>query len=168
MKILHATCGSLAGNSYELGSSTVIGRDGEADIQLLEDGVSRRHACVIENEDGGYSILDLGSSNGTKVNGELVTALRLKSRAKIEIGDTTFLFGEVDPEQVDTDNMDMRLTTGPALDTTVMGDAPDALVEFRAAHAAAQAAKTCCDSPLAVQARTQGWAHCPACGQPTT
>ena len=60
MKILHATSGPIAGNSYELGPSTVIGRDGEVDIQVLDDGVSRRHACVVENEDGSFSVIDLG------------------------------------------------------------------------------------------------------------
>ena len=79
MKILHAKSGPLAGNSYKLGASTVLGRDGESDIQFIDAGVSRRHACVVENENGSFSIFDLGSRNGTPECGE---AVRTRSHAQ--------------------------------------------------------------------------------------
>jgi len=166
MKILHAKNGPLVGNSYKLGASTVIGRDAESDIQLLDEGVSRRHACVVENEDGSFSIIDLGSSNGTQVRGERVKSAKLAQRDQIQIGDTIFLFGEVEPDQVDTDHPDMRLTSGPAIDATVMQDVDDVVAKLRADVAAAKsaAATPCCTSPLALRAAEEGWPHCPACG----
>ncbi len=168
MKILHAKNGPLAGNSYKLGASTVIGRDGESDIQLIDDGVSRRHACVVENENGSFSIIDLGSRNGTQVCGEAVRTRSLAQRDEITIGGTTFLFGEVDDAQVDTDHPDMRLTSGPALESTVMHEVSDVVADLRARAAAGEAASPspCCDSPLASRAQTEGWAHCPSCGSP--
>jgi len=168
MKILHAKTGPLAGNSYRLGASTVIGRDAEADIQLIDEGVSRRHACVVENEDGSFSIVDLGSSNGTQIGGESVTTAQLSPRDEIAIGATTFLYGDVEPDQVDTDHPDMKLTSGPATDSTVMEDVTGVVAKLRADAAAGTLSAPCCDSPLASRAKSEGWAHCPACGQPVS
>lgn len=53
---------------------TVIGRDPAAELFLDTDRISRRHA-VIEAVGGGHQLADLGSTNGTLVNGELVEGL---------------------------------------------------------------------------------------------
>ena len=53
------------------GSRVVIGRSREADIVLQDPNVSRRHA-ELRREDGGWQIVDLGSTNGIKVNGRRV------------------------------------------------------------------------------------------------
>jgi pSer/pThr/pTyr-binding forkhead associated (FHA) protein len=50
----------------------VVGRDEDADIRVDEALVSRAHARV-EPREGGYAVLDLGSTNYTRVNGEVVT-----------------------------------------------------------------------------------------------
>lgn len=56
----------------------VVGRDGEeADIRVDEPLVSRAHARL-EPQDGGYVVKDLGSTNYTRVNGEVVTERRLQ------------------------------------------------------------------------------------------
>ena len=51
--------------------AVVIGRDGHADLDLNDGSTSRRHACI-EIDASGLRISDLGSRNGTRVNGELV------------------------------------------------------------------------------------------------
>lgn len=51
--------------------ATVIGREG--DISLMDSRISRRHA-QITNNDGALTLEDLGSSNGTSVNGRSITA----------------------------------------------------------------------------------------------
>jgi hypothetical protein len=69
---------------------------------------------------------------------------------------------------------DIKLTSGPAIEETVAGGERELMAELRRrlaeadaaeASAAAAAARACCDSPLATQARDQGWPFCPACGQ---
>src|SRR5713226_4518493 len=63
----------------------VIGRSGELDMVLVEDMVSRKHAKINTNA-GKITIEDLGSTNGTFVNGEKVKHARLKEGDRILIG----------------------------------------------------------------------------------
>ena len=63
----------------------VIGRSTELDMVLVEDMVSRKHARI-SVEGGRITIEDLGSTNGTFVNGEKVKQARLKEGDRILIG----------------------------------------------------------------------------------
>lgn len=63
----------------------IIGRSSELDIVLVEDMVSRKHA-KITIQGGKISIEDLGSTNGTFVNGEKVKQSRLKEGDRILVG----------------------------------------------------------------------------------
>ncbi len=63
----------------------IIGRSSELDIVLVEDMVSRKHA-KISLSGGKISIEDLGSTNGTFVNGEKVKTSRLKEGDRILVG----------------------------------------------------------------------------------
>ncbi len=63
----------------------VIGRSSELDMVLVEDMVSRKHA-KITSPGGKITIEDLGSTNGTFVNGEKVKQTRLKEGDRILIG----------------------------------------------------------------------------------
>ncbi len=63
----------------------VIGRGGELDIVLVEDMVSRKHA-KITTQQGRVIIQDMGSTNGTFVNGEKITKFRLKEGDRVLIG----------------------------------------------------------------------------------
>lgn len=73
------------------GGSTLIGRDEGMDFQLHDPSVSRRHA-LIERSGGAYIIRDLGSSNGTFVNGMRVHETELLPNDRVRIGDTLFRF----------------------------------------------------------------------------
>ena len=64
----------------------VIGRSSELDMVLVEDMVSRKHARISVNGAGNISIEDLGSTNGTFVNGEKVKQALLKEGDRILIG----------------------------------------------------------------------------------
>ncbi|ATB27408.1 DUF4388 domain-containing protein [Melittangium boletus] len=64
----------------------VIGRSSELDMVLVEDMVSRKHARIMVNGTGQISIEDLGSTNGTFVNGEKVKQSTLKEGDRILIG----------------------------------------------------------------------------------
>ncbi|MDC0714470.1 DUF4388 domain-containing protein [Stigmatella sp. ncwal1] len=63
----------------------VIGRSSELDMVLVEDMVSRKHAKIMIAS-GAITIEDLGSTNGTFVNGEKVKQARLKEGDRILIG----------------------------------------------------------------------------------
>ena len=72
-------------------SVTVIGRAADADLRLNDPGVSRHHA-EIRLEGGDLVVVDLGSTNGVRVNDGPVTRRRLTSGDRIELGSTTLVF----------------------------------------------------------------------------
>jgi len=67
--------------------TTVIGRGAEVDVQLTDTGVSRRHAEVTVGA-AGIRITDLGSTNGTYVNGIRVTTTTLNDGDLVTVGGT--------------------------------------------------------------------------------
>ena len=71
--------GEYQGGEFPLpgAKEIIIGRGGELDIVLVEDMVSRKHAKISTLE-GKVVIVDLGSTNGTFVNGEKIKKARLK------------------------------------------------------------------------------------------
>jgi len=79
--------GKYQGGEYPLAEEgeLVIGRSSELDMVLIEDMVSRKHARI-SLQQGEISISDLGSTNGTFVNGEKVKRARLKEGDRIPIG----------------------------------------------------------------------------------
>jgi pSer/pThr/pTyr-binding forkhead associated (FHA) protein len=79
--------GKYQGGEYPLADAgeLVIGRSSELDMVLIEDMVSRKHAKLIVAP-GGITIADLGSTNGTFVNGEKVGRAQLKEGDRILIG----------------------------------------------------------------------------------
>jgi DNA-binding NtrC family response regulator len=84
--------GPSAGRRYELGAEAVLGRSPSCEIPLDDVKVSRRHAKV-SIQDGRASITDLGSRNGTLVNGEKISAeVPLAPGDQIQVGDTTGLY----------------------------------------------------------------------------
>ena len=74
-----------------LGGS-VIGRSSDADIVIAVNEVSRRHAQILPDRDG-WTIADLGSTNGVALNGHPVTApTRLADGDVIEVGTVELIF----------------------------------------------------------------------------
>jgi FHA domain-containing protein len=80
------------GARVPLGEDRVlIGRMADCRISLSDSQVSRRHAEVRRGERG-YLIVDLGSTNGTKVNGTVVKERWLTDGDEIVVGDTRLVF----------------------------------------------------------------------------
>jgi diguanylate cyclase (GGDEF)-like protein len=72
------------------GAEMVLGRSSSAEVQLLDDGVSRRHARILQI--GSEIVIeDLKSSNGTHVNGEPINVHTLHDGDTIRLGSTTVL-----------------------------------------------------------------------------
>ena len=86
--------GTFEGMEYPLSNEeTIIGRNPNTDITLLDENISREHSIVMRDSGtGAYSIEDLQSTNGTKVNGKRVRSSDLEHGDKIEIGHTLFRF----------------------------------------------------------------------------
>lgn len=78
------------------GRRIVLGRDPDSDVVLTDDNaVSRVHA-VLEPMGSGWSVRDLGSANGTTVNGERIWAeRRLAGGDEIRVGRTLLVYREV-------------------------------------------------------------------------
>lgn len=89
MHRLQFTAGPLAGHQVEVTSVLVLGREA-ADLVIEDPQVSRRHASVRPAGDS-LEIEDLGSLNGTWVNGARVTGkVRLALGDQVRVGDSFF------------------------------------------------------------------------------
>jgi pSer/pThr/pTyr-binding forkhead associated (FHA) protein len=86
----------------------IIGRSGDLDMVLLEDMVSRKHA-KISTTGGQINIQDLGSTNGTFVNGEKVKKHRLKEGDRILIGTSIIKMIPQGESSVDLANFDPQM-----------------------------------------------------------
>ena len=84
---------TVAGQTHSLSKARVVlGRSREADVRVADESISRRHA-EIRHEDGAYWLVDLGSMNGSRVNGKRVDRERLDDGDRITIGSTEIVFG---------------------------------------------------------------------------
>jgi len=84
--------GNDQGTRFELHDSALrIGRDAANNIQIHDTEVSRHHA-EIRRDDQQYVLSDLGSSNGTFVNGRRVRQHRLVSGDHVQVGRTLMLY----------------------------------------------------------------------------
>ena len=89
--------GPDTGRSFSVGPQSVLGRDPTAAIHLNDDEVSRRHALISAGE-GRVLIEDLGSSNGTYVDDELITNEReLQAGTRLKVGQSVLELREPKP-----------------------------------------------------------------------
>lgn len=118
--VLRGVTGKMFGRSFALAGITTVGRAPESTVCLDETGISRAHARLLPSDDG-VQIEDLGSTNGTFINGKRV--LHGEARSGDEIGFDTLRFrllstalGDENPEPMTSDSprarMDPRLLWG--------------------------------------------------------
>ncbi len=85
--VIGARSAAGIGRMYKLDKSEVVlGRSTECQLQVDGDGISRKHAKVCLGADGQFQLVDLGSTNGTFLNGVRVDAAALRDGDKIQIG----------------------------------------------------------------------------------
>jgi diguanylate cyclase (GGDEF)-like protein len=83
--------GSSLGRMFRIeGDEVILGRATNATVRLEDDGISRNHAKVVMRGNELW-IEDMGSQNGTFINGEKVSTQQLKDGDKIQVGATTIL-----------------------------------------------------------------------------
>jgi len=73
-------------------SNITIGRSHSADLYLKNGKISRNHARIKLNANNIPIFSDLGSSGGSKVNGEKVNRIALRAGDTIQIGEITLIF----------------------------------------------------------------------------
>jgi hypothetical protein len=86
---------TVGGRTVPITSSRiVVGRSRECDIRVDDGNVSRRHVELVQESPTVWVVADLGSTNGTELNGRAVTGrARLDDGDRITIGGTELLFG---------------------------------------------------------------------------
>ena len=73
---------------------TVVGRSRESDVRVDDGNVSRRHFELVQEDPSTWVVVDLGSTNGTEVNGRRVSGRKaLRDGDRITIGSTELVFG---------------------------------------------------------------------------
>ena len=98
---------------FPLGGRTVLGRADDADIQVDEAGVSRRHAAITKLGDA-YTLEDLQSRNGTYVNGQPIQKHQLRGGDVIDLATWRLRF-----------HLPQALPFGASGDVTLVQDAVD-------------------------------------------
>lgn len=103
----------------------VLGRSRRCDLTIPSPDASRRHAEIVY-QDGGYVLRDLGSTNGTYVNGRRVQQHALETGDRIEIGGDLVTFCRIDPaldavDLADGGDAKTRLMERPALGECIQG-----------------------------------------------
>src|SRR3954467_12555459 len=79
----------MEGREQNLQAGATIGREG-CDVNLMDPEVSRRHAAI-RDQGGSLAIEDLGSTNGTYVNGTRITVVTaLKAGDEVRLGNTVW------------------------------------------------------------------------------
>ena len=74
------------------GPTATLGRSRDCDCVIDDQNVSRRHAELRRNSSGDWQIVDLGSTNGVKVNGRRVDTSRLAPGDDVSLGTISFIF----------------------------------------------------------------------------
>ncbi len=93
--------GNDLGKHLTVEGQVVVGRAPRSGLQIQDLGTSWRHARVVPKEDGRFLLEDLGSTNGTRVNGVAVESpWVLRDGEKIFIGQTVVRFSLADDEDL--------------------------------------------------------------------
>ncbi|MBL8825154.1 MAG: FHA domain-containing protein [Planctomycetia bacterium] len=93
MASLYVIQGSDEGKRFELTTQVVgLGREANNTVRLHDTEASRRHSELRLLPNGTHQLLDLGSSNGTFVNGKMIKDVVLKPGDEIRIGQTTLVY----------------------------------------------------------------------------
>ena len=147
MATLVITSAQHEGRRIEVTRELVIGRE-NVDVEIDDAELSRRHVAVRPKE-GGLEVEDLGSRNGTRVDGTRIDGpTRIRHGAVLSVGMTTFAV-EAEPEgagetraHVPAQGTVVNQAPRPARQATVAGNGPPPPRRRRAAAPAAAAPST--------------------------
>ena len=152
---IRALAGPLEGQTFPLGSRTILGRSGDVHVQILAKGVSRQHACIVERDDGALVLMDMSSTNGTFVGDEAISLHIVEPDTEFRIGETRFVVEAAEDEEPEDEDpmsvssVQLRVVAGVAEDQTSI----DAMADMK------------CRDPLHLRALAERWRYCPSCGE---
>lgn len=114
---------------------TLLGRDEDCDVRLEHKSISKLH-CVIAKTDGLLLIRDLGSTNGTRVNGQRVRRAALLPNDTLSVANVKYrvLFGadlEPEPLPLGPDEKPNKQQGAPALPLQLRNALPDVYPEAK-------------------------------------
>jgi two-component system, cell cycle response regulator len=90
--VISAKLPATIGRMFKLErAETTLGRSMDSSLQVEDDGISRKHCKIAMNASGVYQVIDMGSTNGTYLNGSRVSLANLTDGDKIQIGSNTVL-----------------------------------------------------------------------------
>ncbi len=115
MASLFVIQGADQGKRFELKALPMaLGRDGSNPIRLHDNEVSRRHAELRPTGASAFKLVDLGSANGTYVNGQPIDQAPLRSGDQIRLGQTLLLYSEGPPQARElTERVDLLSRASP-------------------------------------------------------
>jgi len=121
MAVLKGISGDTAGILFELTKDeTTIGRHG-ANMLVISDGSVSAFHCAIIKDGGRYTLRDLDSTNGTKVNEEPVKVRRLTAGSVIHVGNVKLL---LEGDDIETEELSAaespRLGPAPKVSSTTV------------------------------------------------
>lgn len=108
--ILRGVSGSTFGKHFPVYTSTLVGRHSECDICLPSDEISRKHAKIFITADGLF-VEDLGSANGTFVNGKRIRREKIEPGDELKLDTVRFLVqapGKDVPSKMDAPTVETR------------------------------------------------------------
>jgi serine/threonine-protein kinase len=105
MPAIRVVEGPEQGTEVPFSRTITIGRSRECGLRIGDEESSRRHAEIANDDDGRYTLRDLGSSNGTFANGARITEHVLSNGDRFTIGSIVFEF--LDKADHETDEADI-------------------------------------------------------------
>lgn len=102
--------GRHAGKEYHFQTEATIGRVEESDVVIIDPGISRLHAKV-SGRRGVFLVEDMGSSNGTRLNGEIIDGPEvLRDGDYVTVGTVNIMFSNLELDKSGEATAQMRIT----------------------------------------------------------
>lgn len=123
MPRLTIECGPYAGESYVVGDESVIGRLESNVVPIPDDDEASRKHAIIRFRDDRFYVHDLGSKNGTRLNGRRITKAVLTPGDRIVVGSSVFLFVDGETEATLETSENEAVHSGSGIDSSPGGAA---------------------------------------------
>lgn len=116
----------LRGKSYELtGEKYTVGRSEDCDICIADPTISGHHCSFVRDENGGYKLVDEGSTNGSRVNGVKVDSQKLVNSDIVQVGAIEMLFDSKEKSDTAAASTKTGINLENTAGTTTVMDVPN-------------------------------------------